>query len=1027
MRRSALLYVLALFVLLLPGAQPAGAAVAGLPPPSSMPERGGGPGGWGAAGTGELRAFWVDAFHDGIKTPAQVSQLIADAQTANANTLIVQVRRRGDSYYNESVEPRADDPALDPAPFDPLASVIAAAHGADPPLQVYAWVVAFPVWTSTYTTTDTTRHVYYRHGCGNGCSWDDPDNWVTYRYNSGNPVPDYALDPGHPAAASYTVDVVLYLVRHYDVDGIALDYIRYGGQDYGYNKVSEDRFHAAYGGSGHPSPTDADWMAWRREQVTKVVRRIYLEALAVKPDLVVAAATIAWGNGPDQAGGWENSSAYKSVFQDWRAWLDDGILDLALPMNYDREHQPPQDQYFRNWVEWEKDHQYDRGVAVAQGAYLNYIGGSITQAQAVLQPSAAGHYALGTSFYSYASTNCGGLPNSEFYNALANPNPYGDPPFSTWVGPPDLAWKTSPTAGHLAGWAIGASSPLDRASVQVSGPISFGLLTDGNGFFGATDLPPGDYTITLPAPAASPLYATVTPGRVALATVAASQQPALRAVLVDAAHDGFKTPDQVDVLLADARAAHLNVVVVQMRSLGQIYYDSPYEPRAADPELAANFDPLAYLLQQAHVGGQPIAVYAWLPALAVWSGDLGQLPAGHVLQAHQDWLTEDISGTRPANGAYFLDPGHPGVLSYTVGLAMDLVSRYPLDGLLLDSLQYPNVGSDVGYAVWGYNPVSVQRFHARYGGGGDPAPGDPTWTAWRREQLTALLRQVYLRCTGLRPRLRISAVGIAWGDGPDWTGGWESSRAYGELLQDWRGWLQEGIVDLAAPMNYDREYNGDQQAWYDHWLSWEAGQRYNRGLLVLQAAYLNYPEQTLVQAQEGLAPSSAVGFSSYIPADLYADPDGNSRYIQPPRQPWYYSPQAEWWLGRSLALPYGYTDPADGSFYVTSPIFAGIVPTPTLPWKDTPSLGHAAGWALGPGLVPLTVPVTITLSGPASRVLQNDGSGFFGAVDLPPGYYYAQVSGAEPSQAILEGTVVAGQVTWLQPYHIYLPLVIRGT
>ncbi len=1015
MPRSPLITAVALLVLLLPAALPAGAGLSSPPPVRAE------------AASPELRAFWVDAWSDGFKTPAQVQQLVADAHTANANTLVVQVRRRGDSYYNESVEPRAADAALDPAPFDPLASLIAAAHAADPPLHVYAWVVVFPVWHwDDYSTTDPSRHVYYRHGCGNGCDWSDPDNWLTYRYNGGNPVPDYELDPGHPAAAAYTVDVVLHLVRHYDVDGIALDYIRYGGQDYGYNKVSEDRFHAAYGGSGHPSPTDANWMAWRREQVTKVVRRIYLEALAVKPDLVVGAATIAWGNGPDQAGGWENSSAYKSVFQDWRGWLEAGIVDLALPMNYDREHQPPQDQYFRNWVDWEKNHQYGRAVAPSPGAFINYISGSLVQAAVVQAPSSQGFHALGTAFYSYASTNIDGQPNSVFYAALAQPSGFGTPPWATPASAPGLPWKTAPTTGHLAGWAIGTGGPLDRANVQVSGPVSLGLLTDGNGFFGATDLPPGDYTITLPAPAASPLYATVTPGKVALATVAASQPPALRAVLVDAAHDGFKTPDQVDVLLADARAAHLNAVVVQMRSFGQIYYDSPYEPRAADPELAAGFDPLAYLLQQAHSGTPSIAVYAWVPALAVWSGDLGGLPAGHVLQTHQDWLTENISGTQSAGGVYYLDPGHPGALAYTVDLAVDLIGRYPLDGLLLDSLHYPYEGSAVGYAVWGYHPVSLQRFHARYGGSGDPSPGDPVWLSWRREQLTALLRQLYLRCTGLRPRLRVAAVGIAWGDSPDHAGGWEQSSAYGRLLQDWRGWLQEGIVDLAAPTNYDREYQVDQQSWYDHWLAWEAGQRYDRGLLVLQGAYLNYPEHALAQVQEAVATGGAAGLAWYIPADLYADPDGNSRSIQPPRQPWYYTPQAEWWLWRALALPYGYTDPADGAFYATAPIFAGVVPTPTLSWKDTPERGQLAGWALGPGLVPLTVPVTITLHGPSPRTLYNDGSGFFGAVDLLPGDYLAMVSEADPAYRVLAGTVAPGQVVWLQPAQPVTAVAVSG-
>lgn len=43
----------------------------------------------------EIRAFWVDAFHDGFKTREQVDQLMRDVRRSKANTVIVQVRRRG--------------------------------------------------------------------------------------------------------------------------------------------------------------------------------------------------------------------------------------------------------------------------------------------------------------------------------------------------------------------------------------------------------------------------------------------------------------------------------------------------------------------------------------------------------------------------------------------------------------------------------------------------------------------------------------------------------------------------------------------------------------------------------------------------------------------------------------------------------------------------------------------------------------------------------------------------------------------
>ena len=66
----------------------------------------------------ELRGLWVDAFHDGIKTPAQTAQLVADARAGNFNALFVQVRKRGDAYYQSTLEPKATD--ISPAGYDPM-------------------------------------------------------------------------------------------------------------------------------------------------------------------------------------------------------------------------------------------------------------------------------------------------------------------------------------------------------------------------------------------------------------------------------------------------------------------------------------------------------------------------------------------------------------------------------------------------------------------------------------------------------------------------------------------------------------------------------------------------------------------------------------------------------------------------------------------------------------------------------------------------------------------------------------------
>src|SRR5687768_6407824 len=85
----------------------------------------------------EMRAFWVDTFNTALNTHADVLALVDRAVLANANALFVQVRRRGDSWYLNSLEPLADRTPIAPG-FDPLQDVVLEAHARG--LEVHAFV-----------------------------------------------------------------------------------------------------------------------------------------------------------------------------------------------------------------------------------------------------------------------------------------------------------------------------------------------------------------------------------------------------------------------------------------------------------------------------------------------------------------------------------------------------------------------------------------------------------------------------------------------------------------------------------------------------------------------------------------------------------------------------------------------------------------------------------------------------------------------------------------------------------------------
>jgi uncharacterized lipoprotein YddW (UPF0748 family) len=475
----------------------------------------------------ELRAVWVDAFHAGIRSPEEAAQLVSDAKRIHVNTLIVQVRRRGDALYTGGLEPPLDDLNYQ-ASFDALAHIVSAAHAAG--LQVHAWINAMPVWRDEAPPKDA-RHVFALHGpnaAGDAC-------WLTSARDGTKKFPvGYFLDPGHPAAQNHLVSVYLDIVRRYDVDGIHFDYIRYPetegqalprGADVGYNAVSVARFRRAAGRTDVPAPDDEVWIRWRRQQVTQLMRRISIEARAIKPRIKVSAAAIAWGKPPASLADFGNVAPMQRVFQDWQGWLAEGLLDLAVPMNYAREHDERVRSWFNGWIAWEKRHKADRQLAVGIGGYLSAPEGVLAQVSRVRTPDGRNR-ADGVSFFSYfqpsmapilGAATAAGAPAGSTPPPQAPPPPIAAPDRldylvrgagtapAAFTGPapvPPMPWIERPTHGFIAGTVTAAhGTAAEGLTIRIRRSGWFRrtrkTTSDANGWFGMTKLPPGKYDVRL--------------------------------------------------------------------------------------------------------------------------------------------------------------------------------------------------------------------------------------------------------------------------------------------------------------------------------------------------------------------------------------------------------------------------------------------------------------------------------------------------------------------------------------------------
>lgn len=450
------------------------AAVAALEEDYAEAARGGPP--------AQMRALWVHLFDDALKSTAGIDRVLDAAAAANLNTVIVQAARRHDAYYDSDVLPRTTDPAM-PDDLDLLARLLPAAHARG--LEVHVWYSLMPtIHRSIPPASLPADHIWKRHGpAGAGGSWMAAVQTPWYDF----------LDPAIPGVQDHVAAMLREVVERYDVDGVHLDYLRYEGGADTEHPVSMQR-HRDHGGG-----TSLD--AWRRRQTQDLARRIYLEVAAADPDVVVSMAAIAQGEGPHGARTFADTKAYgnppgqhNGKYQDWPAWLGEGIVDVVFPMVYFREDRHAA--WFDQWAGFAAGlNPPDRTVAVGQAGYLNHHDASLAQLGRAL-PGVDG-----TAIYSYqldAVTGRGGLLARLPEGLFADP-----------AAPPAVPVKDAPRVGHIL---VAARDGQDVTVSPAGGGTASSRRTDATGHAGFVGVTPGAWSVSVDGVPAG--VATVEAGRV---------------------------------------------------------------------------------------------------------------------------------------------------------------------------------------------------------------------------------------------------------------------------------------------------------------------------------------------------------------------------------------------------------------------------------------------------------------------------------------------------------------------------------
>ena len=297
----------------------------------------------------ETRGLWV--VRSTLVHPDSVRAMVERAAGAGFNTLLVQVRGRGDAYYSGGIEPRADAIQHQPE-FDPLALTVREAHARG--IEVHAWINVHLISSASVISRAPTHLVNARPGLlavprelAIELHGVDPasaryfERLVVHALTHPEGVEGLYTSPSSPEVKQRVYAVAMDLVERYEIDGIHLDYIRYPSGDFDYSRGALERFRrwidgritddqrAEFVSASERNPLafveafPEPWAEFRRGQITDLVERIYVGVKRRRPEVLVSAAVF-----PDAR------ESFLHRYQDWEGWLRRGIIDVVAPMAY---------------------------------------------------------------------------------------------------------------------------------------------------------------------------------------------------------------------------------------------------------------------------------------------------------------------------------------------------------------------------------------------------------------------------------------------------------------------------------------------------------------------------------------------------------------------------------------------------------------------------------------------------------------------------------------------------------------------
>lgn len=309
----------------------------------------------------EFRGAWLATVANidwpsrpGLSTENQKRELLRifdDHQRSGINAIMLQIRPSTDALYGKGREMWSrfltGKQGLAPAPYyDPLEFAILEAHKRG--MELHAWFNPYRATFDLIESNTSPQHIT-RH---------KPEWFFTYEGKK-------LFNPGIPEVRQYIVQIIMDVVRNYDVDGIHFDDYFYPYPD-GKNRPlpDSDTYHT-YGAARFSNIAD-----WRRNNVDTLIQTLSDSIHSEKSYVKFGISPFGiWRNKSQDPDGSESNGfdGYGKLYADARKWTQSGWVDYINPQLYFPFFYALAP--YEKLLEWWSNNTYGKHLYIGQAAY----------------------------------------------------------------------------------------------------------------------------------------------------------------------------------------------------------------------------------------------------------------------------------------------------------------------------------------------------------------------------------------------------------------------------------------------------------------------------------------------------------------------------------------------------------------------------------------------------------------------------------------------------------------------------------